>query len=587
MRRALTLLACALPAVAAAQAPAPAAADRGAPAFTAIVGGILVNPGAEPIPEAAVLLRGDRIVAVGAAAGVAVPPGARIVDAKGKWITPGLVDGHVHFFQSGGLYTRPDALDLRAHRPYGEELATIRARLPDTFARTLRSGVTAVVDFGGPFSNFEVRAQAAASAAAPRVAVAGPLVSTYQPEALTTDDPPILRVETPEQARALVRRQLERRPDFVKIWYIVRSGETPEQHLPIVAATIDESHRAGVRVAVHATQLATARAAVRAGADVLVHSVEDEEVDDAFLALLREREVVYVPTLMVRERYERVFSQQVRLTDAEWRMADPWVAGTWFDLRHIPATDLPPRLVERIRNPPPVAVDPVLLANLRRVHAAGVTVALGTDAGNVGTPHGPAVFREMELMREAGLSNAAILTAATLHGARLLGRERELGTVEAGKLADLLILDADPLADVGNLAAIHRVVKGGAVFTPEELVPPRPEEVVQRQLNAYNARDLDAFAATYAEDAELFDHPATPLLAGMEALRARYTRRFAEAPELHCRLAGRMVLGSHVLDHELVTGIGEAPVEAVAIYEVEDGLIQRVWFVRGGAPGGG
>jgi imidazolonepropionase-like amidohydrolase len=557
-------------------------ASRAQSTVTAVVGATLVNPdSAAPLPDAVILVRDGRILDAGPAARLSVPAGARVVDAKGKWIIPGLVDGHVHFFQSGDLYTRPDAIDLRKHRPYAqEEIARIRANLSDTFARYLRSGVTSVVDFGGPFWNFDVRDIAATTAVAPRVAVAGPLVSTYQPEALTTDDPPILKVKSAEEARALVRRQLPRRPDFIKIWYIVQPGEKLEDNLPIVKATIEEAHAGGVRVAVHATELETARAAVLAGADVLVHSVDDKEVDDAFVRLLKERNVVYVPTLMVIERYRRVFSQQVQLTRAEWEIANPWVVGTWFDLRHLPEADIPERARRLIRERQPIQPPTTLLNNLRRVHAAGVTVALGTDAGNVGTPHGPSVFREMELMREAGLSPREILADATINGARLMGRDKELGTIEAGKLADFVVLNADPLADVRNASDIHLVVKDGTVFEKESVLPQTPEEVVQRQVNAYNARDLDAFLATYGPDVTVFDHPATPIFAGLEQMRKVYGQLFERSPALHGQIVNRMVVGNRVIDHERVTGLRDRAVEAVAIYEVMGGLIRKVWFIR-------
>jgi imidazolonepropionase-like amidohydrolase len=574
MRRLLVSLLCLLPAL------APPTTRAQAPAL-AVVGATLVNPGAAPVPDVVVVVRDGRIIEVGPASRVRVPPDAQVVDAKGRWIIPGLVDGHVHFFQSGGLYTRPDAIDLRKHRPYADrELAWIRANLGDTFARYVRSGVTSVVDFGGPFWNFEVREIARKTAAAPRVAVAGPLASTYQPEALTTDDPPILKVNTPEEARALVRRQLSRHPDFVKIWYIVRQGEKPEDNLPVVKAAVDEAHAGGVRVAVHATELETARAAVLAGADVLVHSVEDKDVDDAFLKLLKERDVVYVPTLMVVERYRRVFTQQIQLTRPEWEIANPWVVGTWFDLRHLPEADLPPRVVQSIRELRPLPPPTTLLKNLQRVHAAGVTVALGTDAGNIGTPHGPAVFREMELMREAGLSPAEVLATATVNGAKLMGREKELGTVEAGKLADFVVLGSDPLADIRNTSDIHTVVKEGQVFEKDALVPATPEEVVQRQVNAYNARNLEAFLATYGPDVAGFDHPAKPLFSGLDEMRTIYGRMFETLPTLHGQIVNRIVLGNSVVDHERVIGFGDRAVEAVAIYEVSGGLIRKVWFLR-------
>ena len=108
-----------------------------------------------------------------------------------------------------------------------------------------------------------------------------------------------------------------------------------------------------------------------------------------------------------------------------------------------------------------VATPPVVLANLRKVWDAGITVAMGTEAGNIGALHGPSVFREMELMVQAGLTPLQVLRSATVNGARMMGLEREGGTLAAGRLADLVVLDADPLADIANASRIHRVVKDG------------------------------------------------------------------------------------------------------------------------------
>jgi imidazolonepropionase-like amidohydrolase len=513
----------------------------------AIVGGTLWRPACEPLSDGAIVLRDGRVESVGAAT---PPRDAETLDATGLWIIPGLVDAHIHFFQSGGLYTRPDIIDLRDRVPYETERRAIRERLPDTFARYQRCGVTSVVDCGGPFWNFEVRELAARTALAPRVSVTGPLVSTYGPAGLQTDDPPIVQCDTPDEARALVRRQLPYKPDFVKIWYILLN-RPPESLLPVAGAAIDEAHAAGLRVAVHATELETARAAVQAGADILVHSVFDREVDDAFVELLLRRRVTYVPTLMVVERYRQTLWHTLRLTAPELRWGDPWTISTLFD-----------RFENRPRPPAPAGA-----ANLKRLFDAGVTIAAGTDAGNIGTPHGPAIFRGLEMMVEAGLTASQALACATGGG-----------EIAPGSQADLVLLGADPGAKIDNLADIRVVVRGGRPWRAEEILVESPLDLVQRQVNAYNARHLTAFLETYADDVEI---DGLLKLRGKEAMRERYGRLFDENPGLHCEIVRRRVeSASTIIDDERVTGRADGVERrARARYVVEDGLIRQVTFL--------
>jgi len=560
------------------------AANNAAAQDLVLRGATVVSPErSAPLADAVIVVRGGRIAEVGRAGQVRVPDGVQVIDARGKWVVPGYVDGHVHFFQSGGLYTRPDAVDLRAAVPYEKEIATIQARVDDVFARYLASGVTAVADVGGPMWNFTVRERAAASIKAPHAAVAGPLISTWRPPVLNdAADPPIVGVTTAEEARALVRAQIPRRPDFVKIWYVVRRGETPEQFLPIVRAVIDEAHAAKIRVAVHATGLETARAAVQAGADILVHGVEDRDVDAPFLALLRKRGVIYTTTLDVYSGYRRTFTRQPGFTEREYALADPHVMGSLGDLHHLPDAIVPERIRKMAGTPLPASPLDVQLRNLRAVRDAGVTIAMGTDAGNIGTLPGPSIYREFALMARAGLSPREILASATSGGARLMGRADEIGQIAKGRYADMVLLDADPLVDVANLSRIAMVVRGGRAWRQQELVTATPVEVVQRQLNAYNARDIDAFIATYHPDVRLYDFPDTLRRQGHDALRQIYGRMFAQLPDLHAQVPRRIVMGNHVIDEEIVTGLPNGRVlNATAVYEVRDGLITRVWFIDG------
>jgi uncharacterized protein (TIGR02246 family) len=532
------------------------------------------------IPEAAVLVSKGRITWVGKRAEAAIPPEAKIVDLAGAWIMPGLVDAHVHFFQSAGLYTRPDIIDLQAVRPYGEELALLKAALGDTFRRYLASGVTAVVDMGGPFWNFDVRKAAAEDPLAPRVAVAGPLISTVARPQLDLGDPPIIRAESAEHARKLVKEQLKRKPDLTKIWFVMTPERTPEEGAAIVAAAAKASHAAGVRLAVHATELETARLAVLNGADILVHSVQDLPVDPAFLSLVKEKGVLYIPNFIVLEGYAEVLGKNVELLPVERRWGAPDVIATWREMPGPEAAELAAQAEKR------AAVFAARMAvsrtNLPAVHAAGIPLAAGTDAGNIGTLPGPSMHRELQLMAESGLPAVEVLKAATSGAAKVFSARPEFGTLAPGMLADLLVLEADPLADVGNVSRIRFVVRGGVLLAPAEIVAPAPEAVVQDQVEAYNARDAERFAALFAEDAVVARHPSGEVVAaGREAIRSTYAKLFEESPALHCRVLARTVEGRFVIDQELVTGRRGKAIRAVAIYEVASGLIRRVWLLKG------
>ncbi|HXL82618.1 MAG TPA: amidohydrolase family protein [Casimicrobiaceae bacterium] len=440
----------------------------------AIVGGTVVHPQRDAAravaPNSVIVVTDGRISAVGPADSLPIPAGAAVVDARGKWIVPGLIDAHVHFFQSGNLYTRPDAADLRTAVPYAREVARNQARLAATFKVYLASGVTSVVDIGGPFWNFDVRDAAQRSPAAPRVSVAGPLISTVDDPPLDLGDPPIIKITTADEARALVRRELARQPDYIKVWFIYRSdADLPAQEI-IVKAAADEAHAAGTPLAVHATQLVVAKAALRAGADYLVHSVDDASVDDEFLRLAIARRIVYCPTLFVVSGYRLALSNTWKPTPAELRLGDPEILAAMDDLNRIPREIIPDRVLKSMANPPSAEPSDFAMKNLRKVWDAGIPVAMGTDAGNIGTLHGPSVFREMSLMQQAGLTPLEVLRSATVYGAKAARHENDVGIIDAGRFADMVLLDADPLIDVMNLSRVYRVIKGGSVFDPDELI---------------------------------------------------------------------------------------------------------------------
>jgi imidazolonepropionase-like amidohydrolase len=441
----------------------------------ALVGGTAINPADGKIVQNAVItIDGDTIQSVGSAAESAT--GAKTIDCKGKFILPGYIDSHVHFFQSADLFTRPDVVDLTGIRSYADEIAWVKTHVDDVFSRYLRSGITSVVDVGGPFWNFEVRKHAHNTTKAPRVAVAGPLISSVSRSQLDLGDPPIVKIDTPDQAREFVRKLAPEQPDFVKIWYIVDKDHPVDSFRPIVRATIEESHGHKLRVAVHATELETARAAVEEGADVLVHSVNDKEVDDRFIQLLNEKHTILCPTLVVFERYGRTFANKLNLTAEEKAWGNPEVIAT-LDVTKIKPDKLPDRIKTALGNPDAVltridATYKVALKNLKALEGGGITIAAGTDAGNIGTIHGPALFREFQLMKEAGLTPMQILRCATANGARLFGGDvgERIGSLDKGKLADLVILKSNPAEDISRASDIDSVIRGGVVYPADSIL---------------------------------------------------------------------------------------------------------------------
>jgi imidazolonepropionase-like amidohydrolase len=441
-----------------------------------LIGATVVNPAdGKVMPNATIVIDGDKIERVAMGKQDAATLGKQI-PCVGKFILPGYIDTHVHFFQSADLFTRPDGADFNSIRPYKDEVAWIKSHLDDVFARYIRCGITSVVDVGGPMWNFEVRQKANSTAKAPRVAVAGPLISSVSREKLDLGDPPIVKIDTPEQAREFVRKLTDQKADLVKIWYIVDKDHPVDAFRPIVRATVEESHAHKTRVAVHATELETARAAVEEGADILVHSVVDKPVDDAFVKLLKDRHTILCPTLVVFERYGRVFSHQLNLTPEEQKWGNPDVIAS-LDITKIPQDKLPDRVKQALADPK-AAMDridkvyEVALPNLKKLEDAGVTIAAGTDAGNIGTIHGPALFREFQLMKQAGLTNMQILQCATVNAAQLFGGEMgpRLGKLDRGCFADLVILKSNPVDDIAHASDIDTVIKNGVVYSADSIL---------------------------------------------------------------------------------------------------------------------
>lgn len=532
------------------------------------------------LPEMNVLLEGELIRDVSKKK-MKLPDGTTVIDGTGKYLMPGFTDGHIHFFQSGGLYTRPDALNLTNIVPYRDEIENGKRAIPDYFRRYLRLGITTIADVGGPMRNFTIRDSLASKHLSPDVLVTGPLFSMVRNEETELGlDIPIVKISSIQAADSLLAKLLPLKPDYIKIWYIVTPDLPAEKTLPIVKHISEKTHQAGLKLAVHATQLQTATLAVDAGADILVHSIDDSPVPQSLIKSMAARKVTYIPTLTVLRNYIKTFIGKAHQNDHDIAFANPFFYGSLSDLEWIPAEHVPPHIKRMRESGAPAFIqstDSMMAANLKMINAGKVNVVAGTDAGNIGTMQASSFMSELLAMQRAGMSIPEVLRSATLNAATAFGTNT--GSVEKGKEADLVLLNNDPLQSLENLNSVTHVFSNGVPLKADTLIEETPEMTVQRQLNAYNARSLEAFLDTYSDDIELYTFPDKLRSKGKEALRTTYGDMFRNLTYLHCKIEKRIVFGNTIIDHENVR-FNDRNVQAVAIYEVKGGKIIRVTFLQ-------
>jgi imidazolonepropionase-like amidohydrolase len=425
--RTLTLSGPALAASLAIASIGPAARAQAPGAVKAFTGARVIDgTDRAPVANATILVRDGKVTAVGPAASVTVPAGAERVSLAGKTVIPGLINAHGHVGNTLGLelgrYSAENVQrDLRTYAAYG---------------------VTTVVSLGDDQApGFAARdSQRTPTLARSRIFVAGP----------------VLEPKTPDEARKLVDEDAAMKVDIVKIRVDDNLGTTPKMAPEIYRAVLDEAHKKGLRVAVHLFYLDDAKAVLDAGADFVAHSVRDVTVDDALIAMLKRRNICYCPTLM------REVSTFVYESTPAW-FADP------LFLKHADAKSLatlkePARQAE-MRNSTSArrykAGLEVAKRNLKKLSDAGVPIAMGTDTGPPARFQGYFELMEMEMMANAGLTPKQVLAAATRDAARCMKLDQELGTLEPGKWADFVALDADPLADIANVKKISAVYIAG------------------------------------------------------------------------------------------------------------------------------
>ena len=328
--------------------------------------------------------------------------------------------------------------------------------MPATLASYLCAGVTTVASLGGPRWELDV----VRATKAPHVVSAGPFLANFPVDDVTLwtrEDPALVELESPEHARAKVRELEARGVDLIKVGFGAAPGLTREEFAPTLVVLVDEAHRVGLRVAMHAEELETAKMAVRAGVDVLAHTVVDRVVDDELLELAAASGITGLAHF---DRYRDVLEGTVELLPIEERCGDARVIASWDELDDIPEAERP-EMPSSIQWGSSAEARTILQTNVRKMYESGITLAAGSNGGNIGTLQGPSFHRELHRMADAGVPLDAIVTAATRDAARALGLEDDRGTLTAGKLADVLVLSADPLEHVDNFAAIDAVYVAG------------------------------------------------------------------------------------------------------------------------------
>ena len=384
---------------------------------------VIDGAGAAPQKDVTIVMENGRIRDVGPSSKVPVPAGATVVDLTGKFIAPGIINAHGHV----GAKTEPQ---LRQYALYGVTTATSMQSDPDE-----------VVQVREAQKRGELR---------------GARVSTVKYR--FAPDPEVV---TPQQARAKVDEIVAAGADYIKVWvdsgFGTRAKLTPE----FCAAVLEQARKHGKLTFGHAYELSDARMLVERGLNVLGHNIRDREVDSDFIAVLKQRNVTLIPTL-IRDEFLFAYGE-----------APAWIDDPFF-LKFVPPERLAV-LKTKIRDEQAKHPQRALFKagfemnkiNLKKLSDGGVRIALGTDSGGAADRffiQGYSEHREMELMVQSGLTPMQVIQSFSKGASEALGIDKEFGTLAKGKAADLLVLEKNPLDNIANMRTIQAIYLGGKKF---------------------------------------------------------------------------------------------------------------------------
>jgi imidazolonepropionase-like amidohydrolase len=390
---------------------------------------LIDGSGSPPQRDVTIVLDNGRIRDIGASSAVAVPADARVVDLTGKFVVPGIINGHGH------VGPAPRDPQLRQYALYGVTTTTSMYFDPDDVAA------------------FKARQQAGD--------LNGARILTVKYRFMSPPFIPGSEVKTTEEARAKVDEIVAKGADMVKVWIDAQGGRHPKLSREFCAAVMDQARKHGRITMAHIVELDDAKMIVDEGVNILAHNVRDREIDDEFIAKLKARNVTVISTL-AREEAMFVFGDGPGFTDNPF-----FQKGLTPERLAILRTRKREEQASDPKRPDFTRAFDIDKKNLKKLSDTGVRIVFGTDSG--GDPNrffiqGFFEHRQMELMVDAGLTPMQVIQSFSKNAAEAFGIDKDFGTLATGKAADLLVLEKNPLDAITNMRTIETVYLGGRAF---------------------------------------------------------------------------------------------------------------------------